>query len=204
MAFNPVEEVIIVRHGVAQHNVAAKIHGESEYYNDKWRHSALIDPKLDGDKVHASLLKLGIDVRYGTNEVVCFTSPLIRAMETMYATLGSNRAKLYSHDSLIERQGQGHPCNTREHMNILTVRHHDVEFLDGVAELHDPPAPEPYHAIRTKVSAFVEKFVKCHLAPNKVILLFSHHDTIEAFTGISLKNSEPIIYNTRTGGARKI
>lgn len=201
MDFDPTRQIIIVRHGVALHNVAAQTGGELEYFSDKWKHSTLVQPQQDGDIIHQSIKKLGVDIR--RDKVICFTSPLIRTIQTMYAAVSDN-ASMFSHDALIERQGQGHPCNIRESLQQLLAEHQLITFLDQVENMKHHDRPETYSEIRDNISQFIKKHVAKHLSKDKPIILFSHHDAIEAFTGISLRNAECLVYNIITGVAVRL
>lgn len=197
-------EIILIRHGVALHNVAARRSGEHEYFNEEWKYSTLVEPETDGNRVHQTIMKTGIDIRDSSANIVCYTSPLIRTIDTMRFALKGNKTYVkYGHDDLIERQGNGHPCNLRESPADLKRKHPDIKFFhtkigDGLESPEDPIA------MKLRVDRMIDDHVLGQLAKGATVLLFSHHDTIRALSDISLRNAECIAYNVYTGSSRKL
>jgi broad specificity phosphatase PhoE len=186
----PVPKFIFVRHGEAEHNVAAHgPEGDAAYTNEAYK--------------DASLTQTGITQARSTGEALaCYniidiwSSPLTRCIQTSLELFEETSAQdLYLHDSLIEVLGGGHICNDRKPRRELKKSY----ALCHVENLPDLP---PMWAVRENAYSVTNRMMSLCLLlaeiykdspENSYLVLTSHWGAIHTFTGKALKNAEYVI-----------
>ncbi len=183
----PPPSFIFVRHGQAEHNVAAHgIEGDSAYRNPLYKDAALTQKgtaqaRATG-KALANYKILGI-----------WSSPLTRCIQTSYQILEETSAQhIYLHDSLLEVLGGAHVCNHRKPKK-------DIEELYPICNVENlpdyPPSwihTENYSSVRNRMVGLCKLLAELYKdSPlNSYIVLTSHWGSIKTLTGIALNNAE--------------
>lgn len=186
----PPPKFIFVRHGEAEHNVAAHgPEGNAAYTNPKYK--------------DAPLTPTGIEQAKATGQALCqydiidiWTSPLTRTIQTTEEIFELTSAQeVYYHDSLLEVLGDGHVCNDRKTKRELKKEHpgHQVTFLPEM-----PPwwcERENHTSVHRRMLSLVLLIAHMYkdVPEGSYVCLVSHWGAIHALTGKALKNAEYVV-----------
>lgn len=180
---------IFVRHGEATHNVAFRQAKDERVFRDPVHEDA---PLTEEGVRQAQQTGTRLS-SYKIQDIWC--SPLTRCIQTAIEIFEETSAQtLYFHDSLIERLGGGHICNTRKPRSVLRERYplFDATFLPETPAQWT--ARENLYALRQRMLSMVltlNEFYKHESAFDIVIV--SHADAIYALTEKSLANAEFVV-----------
>jgi len=179
---------IVIRHGEATHNVGAETEGDSAYDNPAYRDAALTAKGI----TQASEAGKAIATEYPKVAAI-WSSPLRRCLQTaenVMASIGYPADNLYVHDSLLERQGRGHICNTRSLTKDIRRAFPDfkTEFLPDCGPEWN--GPEPRQSVMLRMIMLIEHLKRVYIGAEHPVLLVSHHDALFEVLGVSFKNAE--------------
>jgi len=175
-------KLYLVRHGLAEHNVAAKLFGESAYEMPKYTDSNLTEIGVVQAKTASEKLK---DVIF--TDIYC--SSLTRCIQTCDNLIKTDLVVKLS-DLLMEPQGY-HICNKRSEKHQLKSKLENFSNkydFNGVVEnyiFHKETEEE----LNNVISTFRDVLKKYNQNDN--ILIVSHHDWLQRF----LKNIFNIEYS---------
>lgn len=186
----PVPKFIFVRHGEAEHNVAAHgPEGDAAYTNEAYKDAPLTKEGVTQAKATGLAL-----AEY--NIIDIWSSPLTRCIQTSEEIFEETSAQdLYLHDGLLEVLGGGHLCNDRKTRKELKKTYP----LCKVENLPDYP---PMWALREDAYSVTNRMMSMCLLlaeiyknspENSYIVLTSHWGAIRALTGTPLKNAKYVI-----------
>lgn len=180
---------IFLRHGEAEHNVAFHQTGTSVFTDSKYEDAPLtekgIAQAVEARKQLSSLKILDV-----------WCSPLTRCLQTALEVFEEvNVEDMYVHDSLIERQGGGHVCNTRKPKGELK-KHYPFFDMKSIPEL-----PSLWVERESEYILYQRLFMFMKLLENiykdedsdSYVLIVGHGDAFQTFLGKSLKNAEYVI-----------
>jgi broad specificity phosphatase PhoE len=168
-----------IRHGEAEHNVAARIHGEAAYMDPAYRDAALTD--LGHAQVEGT--RLVLNQHYPHDVIYC--SPLKRCIQTLHGVLPDAAGRMvHLDDHLMEPQGS-HICNKRASREEVAVSVPTAWTIKGV-ERHDPFVAwsaeaghlETVHFVN-RVRYMTERMMRLH--PGKRILVIAHYQWIRTW-----------------------
>lgn len=186
----PVPKFIFVRHGEAEHNVAAHgPEGERAYENPAYKDAPLTAAGVEQARRTAEALKdfTILDI---------WSSPLTRAIQTADEIFEETSAQeLWLHDNLLEVLGGGHICNCRLEARDLRVKF-PLCKLNHLSEF--PPLwldREGHTSVYSRMKMLILYLANLYKdAPeNSYVCLVSHWGAIRALTGKPLKNAEFIV-----------
>jgi broad specificity phosphatase PhoE len=190
---------IFMRHGEAEHNVAALSEGDAAYLNPAYKDAPLTAKGREQILESArELLKTYPKI----DGILC--SPLTRAIQTARCVkeIIPCDQKILLLDPLIECQGGGHICNERLDMPLLQDLNPDVHTYcipdsgEYTQNLKTNTTRETLTKMQWRGHSFIQMntygYVVNKYLPKKsgIILVVSHHETLQAWLGVSLKNSE--------------
>jgi len=182
---------IVIRHGEATHNVGAEVEGDSAYENPAYRDASLTAKGVN----QTSAAGKAIAAEYPKVAAI-WSSPLRRCLQTaenVMESVGYPADSLYVHDSLLERLGRGHICNTRALTKDIRGAFPDfkTEFLpDSGPEWN---GPEPHQSVMLRMTMLIEHLKRVYAGAEHPVLIVSHHDAIFEVLGRSLKNAEFVV-----------
>lgn len=188
--------LIFLRHGQAEHNVAAEREGDIAYLKDEYRDAPMT--ALGREQILAATKKIAD--KYPKIDAI-YSSPLTRTIQTSRCvTEVIPCSDISLSDFLIERTGGGHVCNSRKTKSEIKMFNPDLN-LGSMPETHYLSSPyyimqkaEDNAAIRNRLHwLFNRELAK---QKNKVILIVTHHEVIQAAFGLSLKNGEFLVKST--------
>lgn len=172
--------IYFVRHAQGTHNLG----GDAAYYDPANEDAPLTEIGLA--QVRNTAEALGKEVEKFDH---IFTSSLTRCLQTaevIYREVPSRKPIVT--DFLLEAQGGGHICNQRRSMETLESKFPEFEFaIPGESTYHYTMPREDDAAIRKRVDFIVDLASKMG---GENVLMVSHHDTIYAYTGQSLRNAD--------------
>ena len=192
-----------MRHGEAEHNVAAARDGDSAYLETRYRDAPLTA------KGREQILESARELQkiYPKIDLI-LSSPLTRTIQTARCVkeVLPCPPKIIILEALTECQGGGHICNLRQPMPLLQSLNPDTDcsmispytgFYNDDYRLKRPRENTTSmlwraHSFLSTIQMRLQKW----LPPTKqpcTILVVSHHDTLDAWLGKSLKNGEYII-----------
>lgn len=192
----PPPSFIFVRHGQAEHNVAAHgPEGDSAYRNPTYKDAPLTEEGVKQARETGLAL-----AQY--NIIGLWSSPLTRCIQTSLEILEETSATCISlHDNLLERLGGGHACNYRKSKSdILKIP--CVEDIPGLFNLENLPDYPPLWGARENTHSVTHRmysicmllnYIYANSPENSYIVVTSHADAIWCLTGKSLKNAEYVI-----------
>jgi len=171
-------KVTFVRHGEAAHNVSYTLRQDESAYTDPVHRDA---PLTAQGKLQAEQVKLE-----GPYDVA-FVSSLTRTLQTFdIIRMHTSCAKAIVTDFLLERQGGGHICNQRRDLDTLQRKFPDFEYaIPPASTRHYQMEFETAEELRERVRFIVDIARKMG---GENVLMVSHHDVIQAYTGQSLPN----------------
>jgi len=175
-------KLYLVRHGLAEHNVGAKLFGDSAYEMPKYTDSKLTDIGVFQAKTASEKLK---DVVF--TDIYC--SSLIRCIQTCDNLIKTDLVVNVS-DLLMEPQGY-HICNKRSEKYQLEsklINFSNKYDLSRVSEnyLFYKESEEDLNNVTSSFHNILKKYNQ-----NDTILIVSHHDWLRRF----LKNIFNIEYS---------
>lgn len=180
---------IFIRHGQAEHNVAAEQYGNSAYSDPYYR-----DAKLT-DLGHKQTLEVGKEIIKIADRrpLHIFSSPLTRCIQTAENILqnGAKPLVLQLHDSLLERLHAGHQCNERK--TPLEIQQAFPRWNTSLLPTFPPhwsPIGESYESVRIRMTSFVEYLKKIYKGSHTIVVIVSHHDALESLLQKRLANAE--------------
>lgn len=173
-------KLIFIRHGEAEHNVAAALQGDS----------AQEDPRQQD----APLTEKGKDqVCQSRDEMpdvdVIFTSPLLRTLQTASIMRQRFGCEVIVSDFLTERRGLGHRCNDRADIESLQKMFTSFHFAMTDPPTHDSTSEVESDADLEQRMESIVNIARC-MTDCSSIAFVSHHETLKAQLGESLKNAE--------------
>lgn len=183
----PPPSFIFVRHGQAEHNVAAHgPEGDAAYLNKAYEDAPLTqEGKAQAKATGEALANYKI--------VGIWSSPLTRCIQTAYQILEETSAQhIYLHDSLLEILGGGHICNHRKPKK-------DIQHLYPICNAENLPDTPPSwipteneYSVRNRMMSLCLLLAQIYKdsPPHSYIVLTSHWGSIQALTGNALKNAE--------------
>lgn len=186
----PPPKFIFVRHGEAEHNVAAHgPEGDAAYTNPKYKDAPLTPTGIEQARATARAL-----MEYSIIDI--WTSPLTRTIQTAEEIYEeTSGGEVYLHDSLLEVLGGGHVCNDRKPKRELEEEYpsHKNWFLPEL-----PPwwaERENHTSVHRRMLSLVLLLAHMYkdVPENTYICLVSHWGAIHALTGKALKNAEYVI-----------
>ncbi len=188
-----------MRHGEADHNVAALSEGDAAYLNPAYKDAPLTAKGREQILESArELLKTYLRI----DGILC--SPLTRTIQTARCVkeIIPCDQKILLLDPLIECQGGGHICNQRQEAPLLRDLNPDTDTrCVPIASYYTQDtmtsrSRETPTQMQWRAHTFIQMVRYGYLAasylPKKsgVILVVSHHETLQAWLGVSLKNGE--------------
>ena len=185
----PMPTLFFLRHGQAEHNVAAERDGPSAYSNPKNTDPHLTDKGRSQVEAAGKQLKL----RIGNRPVYVYSSPLIRTIETadiVCSHLKDNVVDRILHDGLLEQLHINHCCNWRMNRSQLETKY---PYWEGRLLPEIPPSQinnEGDESVQMRINNFITLVKRLHTEQNSVILLVSHHDTLKSYLQKKLENAE--------------
>jgi broad specificity phosphatase PhoE len=180
---------ILIRHGEATHNVGAETEGDAAYENPAYRNSHLtakgVQQTTDAGKKIASTIT--------TDAAALWCSPLQRCLQTAENVMKSVNVPLdqmYLHDSLLERLGRGHVCNTRAPTSEIRR-----DWPDFNANMLPDVGPEwkgieGRQSVKLRMTMLVEHLKRVYAGAKDPVIIVSHHDALLDLIGYSFKNAE--------------
>lgn len=186
----PVPKFIFVRHGEAQHNVAAHgPEGDAAYLNPAYKDARLTDAgKAQAKATGEALLAYNI--------IDIWSSPLTRCIQTSDEIFEETSAQnVYLHDNLLETLGGGHTCNDRKTRS-------EIKKLYPHCKLENVPDFPPLWGPRENIYSITNRMMSFCLLLGEIykkspedsyVVVVSHWGAIHALTGKALKNAEYII-----------
>jgi broad specificity phosphatase PhoE len=173
-------KLIFIRHGEAEHNVAAAKYGDIAYEDPQYQ-----DAPLTGkgkDQV--------IQSREEMPELdLIFSSPLIRTLQTASLLRQQFECDVIVTDFLTERRGLGHKCNDRASIPELQRMFPTFQFAMSDPPSHTSDSPvETDEELEQRVESIVN-IARC-MTDYSCIGFVSHHETLKAYLGESLKNAQ--------------
>ncbi len=186
----PCPKFIFVRHGQAEHNVAAHgPEGDKAYENPAYKDAPLTPEGIKQAKATAKNLA---DLRI----LDIWSSPLTRAIQTAEEIFEETSAQeLYLHDNLLELLGGGHVCNERKLKGILK------KLFPLWKTTYLPETPpfwverENEYSMHSRMNMLVTLLADIYKdsPPDSYICIVSHWGAINSLTGKALGNAEFVI-----------
>jgi broad specificity phosphatase PhoE len=181
---------IFVRHGQAEHNVAAHgPEGDAAYLNKAYEDAPLTEEgKAQAKATGEALAKYNI--------VGMWSSPLTRCIQTSEEIFEETSAQdLYLHDSLLEILGGGHVCNYRKTSSELKKLYPSCH----VENLPDYPPMwikrENSYSVTNRMMGICLLLAEIYKdsSEDSYLVIVSHWGAIRALTGKALNNAEYVI-----------
>jgi broad specificity phosphatase PhoE len=184
---------LFVRHGQAEHNTAAERMGDVAYEDERYRDARLtqlghLQAKAAGQTIAALQNRRNVHI---------YSSPLTRCIQTAEGILeGGVKASSFTlHDMLVERLLKNHVCNARK--TPLEIHSQfplwDTSFLPLYPPLFASNS-EPYESTALRMTAFLEFLQKKYQDTYTMIVIVSHHDSIESLLHLKLTNGQVVKY----------
>ena len=177
---------IFMRHGEAQHNKDFHAVGQSAFTDPKNKDAPLTELGLQQVRDATKTLS-------GLNILDLWSSPLTRCIQTsqeLFEELDIHC--MYLHDSLLERQGGGHVCNTRKEKSELQDHIFDMTFLPDFPPLWIKRENQTSLHYRMKIFVLMlSQMYKNHT--DGYVFIVGHGDAIGSLVYKSLKNAEYVI-----------
>lgn len=181
-------KVYCIRHGLALHNVLAKIHGPKIYR--EYRDTPLVDEGF----TQAQKLNKTWDL---VNDIdLVLVSPLTRTLQTASTIFDTDNVKTIAHDSLLEYPfGGEEQCNLRKYRSTLENNYPSIDFsnISEVPEWSDTTCTVNDMAIRKKKFIdFLYTFdpdLKIAVVSHSTYLQYIMYETLD--TTIELKHCHP-------------
>lgn len=186
----PCPKFIFVRHGQAEHNVAAHgPEGDEAYSNPKYKDAPLTPEGIKQAKTTAMNLA---DLKI----LDIWASPLTRTIQTAEEIFEETSAqKLYLHDNLLELLGGGHICNERKMKSELKAQFPlwRTEYLPET-----PPfwkERENQYSMHSRMDMLLYLLAQIYedSPEDSYVCIVSHWGSISSFTGVALQNAEYVI-----------
>ena len=186
---------LFLRHGEASHNVAQREVGDSAYEDPQWRDAHL------SSRGNEQTIAAGEEIatRFGTHFQAIWCSPLSRCIQTALNVQQSiSSPSRILHDSLLERLGGGHVCNERMAKDDIVIQYtgwqshlipYDGPRWGSIREHED--------SVRTRMKSLLLFLEEKYRGATHPILVVSHHDAIQALFGVSLRNGEFYVHQSR-------
>jgi broad specificity phosphatase PhoE len=182
---------LFVRHGQAYHNTAAETMGDAAYEDNRYRDARLTELG------HHQALEAGKSIAQIQNrrKVHMYSSPLTRCIQTAEGILngGVKASSFILHDMLLERLLKNHVCNARKPPIEI---HAEFPLWDTSYLPLFPPffseQSEPYNSCVFRMTAFFEFLKKKYENTNTVVVIVSHHDSIESLLHLKLANAQVV------------
>jgi broad specificity phosphatase PhoE len=186
--------LIFLRHGQAEHNVAAEKMGDIAYFKEDYRDAPLT--ALGREQILAAAKEIA--KAYPKIDLI-YSSPLTRTIQTARCVAEIiPGAPITVTDQLIERMGGGHVCNCRKKKSEIKMFNPDLNFASYMSEEHY--RSQPYYVmakaendaeLRNRLHHFDRYDLSKH--KGKTILIVTHHEVLNAAFGKSLKNGEFLV-----------
>ena len=183
--------IIIVRHGEAEHNIAAREKGDDAYLDPAWKDARL--SKLGHEQAESAGIAISEQVSDKITAIWC--SPLTRCIQTAeHIARHVEAASFFVHDNLLERLGGGHVCNERRSRDEIVAEYPDI----NVTLLPDTPPTwsirEPLPSVRSRITSLCDHLQKSYRNVEvPIIMIVSHHDAIKELVGVSLGNAKFVV-----------
>lgn len=178
---------IFVRHGQAQHNVAAHgPEGDAAYTNQAYKDAPLTPEGIQQAKATGEAL-----LQYKIIDI--WASPLTRCIQTAEEIFEETSAQdIYLHDSLLEVLGGGHVCNERKTKNVI---HKEWGTCKTIFLPEFPPwwmERENHTSVHRRMLAFLLLLNHMYkdVPADSYICIVSHWGAIHAITRKELKNAD--------------
>jgi broad specificity phosphatase PhoE len=183
-----------VRHGQAEHNTAAERMGDAAYEDFHYRDARLTELG------HFQAETAGKTIAPFQNRriVHIYCSPLTRCIQTAEGILkGGIKASSYIlHDMLLERLLKNHICNARKSPVEI---HSEFPLWDTSYLPLFPPlfstSSETYDSTALRMNAFFEYLQKKYKDTHTLVIIVSHHDSLETLLHLKLANGEVVKFD---------
>jgi broad specificity phosphatase PhoE len=168
-----------IRHGEAEHNVAARIHGDGAYMDPAYRDAPLTEMGLQ--QAEGTRFVLNYHQPFGA----IYCSPLRRCIQTLRCALTDADVRaVHLDDHLMEPQGS-HICNKRASREEIAVSVPSAWCYKGVDRHHPFDAwsaeagnQETAHFVN-RVRYMTERMTRLH--PGQRILVIAHYQWIRTW-----------------------
>jgi broad specificity phosphatase PhoE len=187
----PCPKFIFVRHGQAEHNVAAHgPEGDKAYENPAYKDAPLTPEGVKQAKATGEALA---DLKI----LDIWASPLTRTIQTAEEIFEETSAqKLYLHDNLLELLGGGHICNDRKPKSEIKSQF-PLWRTEYLPEL--PPfwkERENQYSMHSRMDMLIYLLAQIYKdsPEDSYVCIVSHWGAIHSFTGKALNNAEYVIH----------
>ena len=175
--------VFLIRHGHAEHNEGFQKYGVKAYSDVAYRDSSLTELG------HKQTTEAGAYLEVSVERVYC--SPLRRCIQTARNIFGFERC-LYLNDGLSETRGP-YPCNDRLEFDEICAQFKNINVSAVSVENINTLEKEDDAALKLRVNACYTAICEnAKRAGLDRIAIVTHHDWLEALTGVRFKNAEII------------
>ena len=163
-----------IRHGEATHNVAALTQGDSAYSDPAHRDASLTNEGIQQAK----------NTQLPWKPTHVFSSPCLRAIQT--AEIVAPHLPIFVDWRLLEQKHAGHVCNTPKLQETLGGWFGErISAVRGVP----PKDGETAEQVVARFQSFLQE-IKRDLGDKAQVLLWTHHDAVNAYKGNRRANCE--------------